>query len=44
MGTASADGWVWRQADDLAPQVQRAIAVFRNEQPAAFVRLPVQVQ
>lgn len=44
VGTASAEAWVWRQANELAPQVRQAIAVFANEQAAAFVRLPVQVQ
>jgi hypothetical protein len=43
-GSATADGWVWRQANELAPRVQQAIAVFKNEQPATFVQLPVQVQ
>jgi hypothetical protein len=43
-GVATADSWQWRQANELAPAIQRAIAVFKNEQPAAFVPLPVQVQ
>lgn len=43
-GSATADGWVWRVANETAPQVQRAIAVWKNEQPAAFVGLPVTVQ
>jgi hypothetical protein len=43
-GSATADGWVWRPANELAPRVQQTIAVFRNEQPATFVQLPVQVQ
>lgn len=43
-GSATADGWIWRAANETGPQVQRAIAVWKNEQPAAFVGLPVQVQ
>ncbi|MFY9341786.1 MAG: DUF3450 family protein [Planctomycetota bacterium] len=44
VGTATATGWVWRPANEFAPAIQRAIAIFRNEQVAAFVPLPVQVQ
>lgn len=44
VGVATADSWVWRPANELAPAIGKAIAVFRNEQPAAFVPLPVQVQ
>jgi hypothetical protein len=43
-GAATADAWVWRQANELAPSVLQTIAVFKNEQPATFVQLPVQVQ
>ncbi len=44
VGLATADSWVWRPANELAPAIGKAIAVFKNEQPAAFVQLPVQVQ
>jgi Skp family chaperone for outer membrane proteins len=44
VGAASADGWVWRPANELAADIQRVVAVWKNEQPAAFVPLPVQVQ
>jgi hypothetical protein len=44
VGAATADGWAWRQANELAPRVQQVIAMWKNEQPAAFVQLPVQVQ
>lgn len=44
VGYAAADGFVWRPANELAPAIGKAIAVFKNEQPAAFVQLPAQVQ
>lgn len=44
VGVATADAWLWRQQNELAPTIQQAIAVFRNERPAAFVQLPAQVQ
>lgn len=44
LGLATGDAFVWRSQNDLAPAIRQAIAVFRNEQPAAFVPLPVQVQ
>lgn len=43
-GVSTADGWAWRPANELAPAIAKAIAVFKNEQPAAFVQLPAQVQ
>jgi hypothetical protein len=43
-GTATADGWAWRPMDELGPAILEAVAVWKNEQPAKFVRLPVQVQ
>lgn len=43
-GHPTADGWQWKQANELAADVLRTIAVYKNEQVAAFVRLPVQVQ
>lgn len=43
-GHPTADGWQWKQANELAADVLRTIAIYKNEQVAAFVRLPVQVQ
>ncbi|MBL8738666.1 MAG: DUF3450 family protein [Planctomycetes bacterium] len=42
-GHPTADGWQWKQANELAAEVLRTIAIYKNEQVAAFVRLPVQV-
>jgi hypothetical protein len=43
IGTSTPTGWSWRAADELAPQVAAAIAVFKSERPAALIRLPVQI-
>ena len=43
VGTATADAWIWKPANDLAPAIQKAISVYKNEQLAALVRLPVQI-
>lgn len=43
-GTATADGWVWTPDNSIAPQVAAAIAIFKNEQVAAFVQLPVEIR
>jgi hypothetical protein len=44
VGSPGANGWTWTPADAIAPAVLRAIAIQRNEQVAAFVRLPVEIQ
>ena len=44
VGTASRDGWVWTPANQAAPQIARAIAILKNEQVAAFVQLPIEIQ
>lgn len=43
IGTASGDGWVWTPANEAAPRIAEAIAILRNEQPAAFIQLPVEL-
>jgi hypothetical protein len=44
IGTATEAGWTWRPANDAADQIARTIAILRNEQPAAFVRMPVEIR
>lgn len=44
VGTAGADGWKWTNDASLAPVITKAIAVYENEQPAAFVSLPAKIQ
>jgi hypothetical protein len=44
IGSATASGWDWRQANELAGDIERAIKIYKSEDVAAFVRLPVQIQ
>lgn len=44
VGRPGTNGWVWTSQPELVPDVQRAIAIYRNEQPAAYVRLPLAVR
>ncbi len=37
-------GWIWKEEEGLAKAVQQAIAIYRNQQPAAFVELPLEIQ
>ncbi len=41
IGTATASGWVWSEANDSADKIAEAIAILKNEKPAAFVQLPL---
>lgn len=43
-GTPSAEGWAWSTDAELASKIGRAIAIYENLQPAAFVALPVQIK
>lgn len=40
-GTPGANGWEWTTKPELASAVRDAIKIYRNEQPAHFVSLPV---
>ncbi|MBX3734466.1 MAG: DUF3450 family protein [Verrucomicrobiae bacterium] len=44
IGTPSAAGWTWKLDPQIAGKVQEALAMYRNQKPAAFVGLPVTVQ
>lgn len=44
VGIASPTGWNWREANDLAPAIQRAVSIYKNEGLASLVRLPVQIR
>jgi len=44
IGTGTAEGWTWRTANDIAPEVARLVAIVRNEDVAAFVPMPVRVE
>lgn len=44
IGAANATGWTWEPADAQAPAIQQAISIYKNEQLARLVRLPVRIQ
>lgn len=44
VGYPGESGWVWEPNDEIGPDVQRAIAVLKNEQPAVFIGLPIEVK
>lgn len=44
VGTAVGGVWQWQPANELAPRILQAIAVWKNEQVAAFLPLPVRIQ
>jgi hypothetical protein len=43
-GAPTADGWKWTIDSKIAPQVKEMIAMYRNQKPAGFVSLPIQIQ
>ncbi len=42
-GTATGERWVWTPDDGAAASIARALAILKNEQPAAFVRVPMRI-
>jgi hypothetical protein len=40
----SEEGWVLQQEDALGPDISRAIGVYRNQVPATFVSLPLNLE
>lgn len=44
VGAASPEGWVWKPADDKAPEIARAFAIHKNEQVASFVHMPIEIK
>jgi hypothetical protein len=44
VGRPGPDGWVWEQQDDLVEPVAETLAVFRNEKPAKYIPLPLEIQ
>lgn len=44
VGRLGSDGWEWAARNELAPLIEQAIAVHRNEVPAAYVVLPVEIR
>jgi hypothetical protein len=43
VGSGGPEGWTWRPIDEAAPAVAAVVAIMKNEQPAAFVPLPITV-
>ncbi len=44
VGTATADQWQWSRQDAAAVDIERVIAILRNEDVATFVQLPMVLQ
>jgi hypothetical protein len=44
VGQPSADGWKWSNDPVLAETITKAIAIYENKQPPAFVKLPARIQ
>lgn len=44
IGTISPDGWIWKPANESASNIVQAISIMKNESPAAFVQLPIEIQ
>lgn len=44
VGTPGPGGWTWSSQPELAPKITKAIAIYENAQPAAFVGLPLKIQ
>lgn len=42
-GRPGPKGWKWERNDEIAPYVAAAIAVYKNEKPAEYVPLPVEI-
>jgi len=43
IGTPEKDGWQWALKPELAPTVQEAVKIYRNEHTARFLTLPVTI-
>ncbi len=43
-GALGAQGWQWTENTALAPQIQKAIAIYEGTHPAEFISLPVSIQ
>lgn len=43
-GAPGANGWEWTNKPELAAKVQQTVKMYRNEQPAQFITLPVAIK
>ncbi|MDZ4198849.1 MAG: DUF3450 family protein, partial [Kiritimatiellia bacterium] len=44
IGQPGPAGWIWSARNELAGAVSEAVAIYRNEKPAAYILLPVQAR
>ncbi len=44
IGTATDQGWVWKEDNLAASQISDVIAILKNEKVASFVQVPVEIQ
>jgi hypothetical protein len=44
LGSPAEGGWNWRAADELAAAIAKAVAIYRREQPAALLALPLSAE
>ena len=44
VGTSTPDGWKWIPVNDKAADIARAIAIFKNDEDAAFVPVPIRIR
>lgn len=43
IGTVENGKWVWKPANESAPQIGRMLRILKNDEPAAYVPLPVKI-
>ena len=43
-GTPTGKGWHWETRENIADPVRRAISIYKREEPAAFVELPLAIR
>lgn len=43
VGTSTAEGWTWKEADAAAADIALAIDILKNKEIAQYVRLPIQI-
>ncbi len=44
IGRPGPEGWRWEPRDDIAEAVAAAVAIYRNERPAAYIALPASLR
>lgn len=44
VGRPGTEGWTWTDANELAPEVTRVLAILRNQSVPSFVSVPVEIR